>query len=172
MKRKKESKNSRKNKIARWLYKNSIIYRTISKLFKKKISFYILMIILILFGLYSLYFFSNIYFAKETVKLWVRAINDKNMSLVEKLSDYSKENPYRLTLPEKEFIENSQVHLNLEKFRGQKYQANLSGMRVEALIDYIKGIDEKKLNMIFMLKKRNGFLYHKWIIIGVEIIDE
>lgn len=107
-----KKQKSRLDKLDRWLYKSSLIYRLLRKLFQsvygKLIFTLIILSAISCFTFYKL----SINEINRTMILWKDCVNSKNYSKLEAISDYSQNNPYRISLPDQIFIETGDFFIN------------------------------------------------------------
>ncbi len=168
---KKRKKISGIKKLDEWFQKNSIIYRIFKRIIRTPIG----ATVFICIGLFILFWFSfgflNRNIVMKTLRVWERAIVQKDESKLMKCIDYSDENIYKYTFPDFKQLFNDEIYFKIDKVMDVSFSKHLSESEVTVIV---KTFEKRRLSHIFKGRvlfrrdKRNPF---NWKIIGMESIE-
>lgn len=155
-------------KIGQWFYKNSITYRLLRKAFKSVYGkLFFALIILLALSYLMLYKVSENEIHK-TLILWKDSINSKAFSKLEAISDYSQNNPYRITLPDRKFVETGNFFINSIDPEDTDLNISLKNSDCLVKINYHQENNSGEFRMLFKLKRVSG----GWKIFSIEVKNQ
>lgn len=175
MKTKKANKKSNSGihrKIDRWLFKNSIIYRTGKKLIGSRAGLLIAISIIAIALIYFINYKIAISGVTKTIYMWVEGINQKKVDVIRSISDYSDNNPYRITLPNIDFVFQNNSEIDLIDIKRIELNFTLSRSICHLVLGYTQDGINQNWSAIFRLRKVRRGLLGKWRIFGIEVINE